>query len=208
MAKDDDFAFEPIPGLPERLPDGEDILWQGRPDWWALAKSSLAFWWVIGWFAVLAIWRFVAVSDLMPLTQALWSVVPLLIMGAVVASLLLLFAYAQAQATVYTVTNKRIAMRVGAALQVTFNLPYVQINAADLDRRKDGTGTIAFELMGKNRVSYLVCWPHVRPWYFKTRPALRCIRDADRVAALIADYANATFAEPQLGLLAAARSPG
>ena len=36
----DDFAIEPIPGLPERPPQGEEILWQGRPNWWALAKSA------------------------------------------------------------------------------------------------------------------------------------------------------------------------
>ncbi len=33
----DDFAFEPIRGLPEMPPEGERILWQGSPDWRALA---------------------------------------------------------------------------------------------------------------------------------------------------------------------------
>ena len=28
----DDFQIEPVPGLPERPPEGERILWQGRPN--------------------------------------------------------------------------------------------------------------------------------------------------------------------------------
>ena len=25
--------FEPVPGLPETLPEGESMLWQGKPGW-------------------------------------------------------------------------------------------------------------------------------------------------------------------------------
>ncbi|MEL7115772.1 MAG: photosynthetic complex putative assembly protein PuhB [Pseudomonadota bacterium] len=198
MSDHDDFAFEPIPGLPERLPEGEEILWQGRPDWWALTRSALWFWPIAAWFAALVLWRFVAVSDQMPLTAALWSVLPLVIMWAVVAMLLIATAYAQAKASLYTVTNKRVVMRVGAALSVTFNLPYKQLANAEMEVRRDGTGTIALALKGKNRVSYLVAWPHVRPWYFRTQPALRCIAEPKAVAALIAEHAAARMSEPQI----------
>ena len=34
MSGHDDFAFDRMPGLPERPPRGELILWQGRPDTW------------------------------------------------------------------------------------------------------------------------------------------------------------------------------
>jgi hypothetical protein len=47
----DDFATEPVEGLPERPPEGESILWQGRPQAWALARESLAIRWVAGYFA-------------------------------------------------------------------------------------------------------------------------------------------------------------
>lgn len=193
-----DFAFEPIPGLPERLPNGEKILWQGRPDWWALTKQAFGFWWVMGWFALLALWRFIAVSDLMPLGQALWSVTPFLIMAVVVAALLAISAYAQAKAALYTITTKRVVMRIGAALNITMNLPFVQIANADLKTFRDGTGTIVFEKMGKARISYLICWPHVKPWQFNTRPALRSIRDPEQVAALIAEHATARLNEPKI----------
>ncbi len=38
---DKDFDFDPVPGLPERLPAGEEILWQGRPEALTLAREAL-----------------------------------------------------------------------------------------------------------------------------------------------------------------------
>lgn len=194
----DDFAVEPVRGLPEEPPMGEQILWQGRPDWWALTKSALAFWWVAGYFGLLALWRFVSVVDQMPFVQALWASIPFVILGAVVGALLALTAWVQARATVYTVTNRRIAMRIGAALTVTLNLPYTQVGAADLDLRRDGTGTIALTTLGDTRLSYLVCWPHLRPWHFRTKPALRCIPEARKVADLIAEAATTRISTPRI----------
>ena len=43
----DDFATEPVPGLPGHLPPGEVVLWQGRPDAWRLAREAFA----LDWFA-------------------------------------------------------------------------------------------------------------------------------------------------------------
>ncbi|MEL7000229.1 MAG: photosynthetic complex putative assembly protein PuhB, partial [Pseudomonadota bacterium] len=101
----------------------------------------------------------------------------------------------QARATVYTVTNRRIVMRIGAALTLALNLPYRWIGKADLRLRRQGTGTITFDLLGETRFSYLVCWPHVRPWHVqKTQPAFRCIRDAEHVAGLIAEHARTEIA--------------
>ncbi|MEM9551476.1 MAG: photosynthetic complex putative assembly protein PuhB [Pseudomonadota bacterium] len=197
----DDFQVEPIEGLPERPPEGEQILWQGRPNWFALTRDSLSLYWILGYFGLLAIWRFVTVSDLLPFGQALGATVPFLFLALVVAALLMLFAVVQARATMYTVTNRRVVMRIGAALTLTLNLPYAQIANAMLDLRKSGTGTIAFETLGRTQLSYLVLWPHLRPWYMRpTQPALRCIPDAERVAALIADAAEARVSTPRVAL--------
>lgn len=199
----DDFAIEPIPGLPARPPEGEEILWQGRPDWWALAKSSVSLPWVAGYFGVLTLWRFIAVVDLMPLDLAIAASVPFVILGAICCALLAIFAYVQARATVYTITTSRVAMRVGAALTVTLNLPFTQVESADLDLRRDGTGTIALTLKGETQLSYLTLWPHVRPWQFRTQPALRCVPEAEQVARLLAEAAQARLDTPQIGRSAA-----
>lgn len=195
----DDFATEPVHGLPETPPEGERILWQGRPDWWALSWEALSLPWVAGYFVLLAAWRFASVYDLMPLGQAVGATVPMLMLGAAVIGLLMIVGYVQARATVYTVTNRRIAMRIGAALTVTLNLPYTEIGSADLALNKRGTGTIALSLMGTTKLSYLVCWPHVRPWHTRmTQPALRCIPDAAKVAGLIAGAAEARISMPRV----------
>ncbi len=193
----DDFDQEPIKGLPELPPEGEVILWQGRPDWWALTKESLNLYWVIGYFLFLFAWRFIVLSDQVTLAQAISGSFPFIVLGGIVCALLIMTAYTQARATVYTITNRRVAMRVGAALTVTLNLPYTQIANATLDLRKSGTGTIALDLMGDPRLSYLVCWPHVRPWAIRrTQPALRCIPDAARIAGILADAAEKRVANP------------
>ncbi|MFL4472208.1 photosynthetic complex putative assembly protein PuhB [Tateyamaria armeniaca] len=195
----DDFEIEPVKGLPERPPEGEEILWQGRPSTFALARESLNLYWVIGYFGLLAVWRFVTVVDLMPIGQALAATLPLIVLGAVVCGLLYLVALIQARSTVYTITTSRVAMRIGAALTLTLNLPYRELGTAALDLRKDGTGTIALDTNGNTKLSYLVIWPHARPWHFgSTQPALRCIPDAERVADILAEAAEARINVPQV----------
>lgn len=195
----DDFELEPVEGLPERPPEGEEILWQGRPDWWQLTWESLSLPWVLGYFAVLTMWRFIAVVDQMPFGQAIGATVPFVILCAVVVGLLCITGFAQARCTLYTVTNRRVAMRIGAALTMTLNLPYTQIANAMLDLRKNGKGTIAFETLSGTKLSYLLCWPHVRPWHLNpTQPSLRCIPNAEDVAGVIADAARARVSQPRI----------
>ncbi|MFU8822998.1 photosynthetic complex putative assembly protein PuhB [Yoonia sp.] len=195
----DDFASEPIPGLPERLPPDEHIIWQGSPDPRALAREALSLRWVAGYFILLTIWRIGASSADYPMQIAVMHGLPFVISGIIACGLLYLVAYVQARATIYTLTNKRVAMRIGAALTMTLNLPYTWIGTAKLDLKPKGTGTLAFELIGDSRVSYLMTWPHIRPWYMtRTQPALRCIPDAANVAKLFAEAAETRIAAPKV----------
>lgn len=193
----DDFKFEPIRGLPEALPADEHIIWQGSPDPLRLAKDALKLNWIIGYFLVLAAWRVFVSSTTVSLTAAMGHGIPFLIAGALVVLLLLGVATVQARSTVYTLTNKRVCMRIGAALTMTLNLPYVCIANAQAAVRKSGLGTITFELTGETRLSYLMTWPHVRPWHIRqTQPAFRAIPDAARVAALFAEAAETRISHP------------
>ncbi|MEM9966940.1 MAG: photosynthetic complex putative assembly protein PuhB [Pseudomonadota bacterium] len=206
--QNDDFKFEPVLGLPEALPEGEHILWQGRPDSLRLAKDAWKLNWVLGYFVVLTVWRIGVSSTTVPLTTAMGHGIPLLLSGLLAGLILYGMAVVQARSTVYTLTNKRVAMRIGAALTMTLNLPYVQIKNAELKLRPSGFGTIAFELMGDMRLSYLMTWPHTRPWRFaQTQPALRAIPDAARVAALFADAAEARVCEPKITRIAPQTDP-
>ena len=199
----DDVGAEPVPGLPEALPRGEVILWQGRPRATRLACDALGLHWITGYFGLLAAWRVAASLADYPLREALGHAAPLLASGALACGMIWGFAWVQARASLYTITSARVAMRVGAALSLTLNLPLRRIEGAELALHRDGSGTIALRTLGETRLSYLVLWPHVRPWRMRqTQPALRAIPDAARVAAILADAADAKISEPGLAAVA------
>ena len=52
--------------------------------------------------------------------------------GAVALGLVALMAWLSARTTVYTLTDRRVVMRIGIVLTLTFNLPYKRIAAAGL----------------------------------------------------------------------------
>lgn len=192
----DDFAIEPLPGLPAHPPKGEVLLWRGRPQAFALAREALKITWVAGYFVALAVWRGWAMGGGEALAT-LAVMLPYLGLGLVACAILYTIAVVQARSTVYTITTARVAMRIGVALTVTLNLPFRQIGAAHLAVKSNGTGTIALQTLGDTRISYLVCWPHVRPWHLnRTQPALRAIPDAARVARLLAEAAETKTSEP------------
>ena len=192
----DDFAAEPINGLPELPPRGEVILWQGRPNWFRLTVESLNLWWVVAYFAVLTGWRFITVIDVLSFERAIIMTLPFVIMTLIVVLLLMLVGFIQARATVYTITNRRVAMRIGAALTVTLNIPYTQIDNAAVSVGKAGCGNIALETKGDSKFSYLVLWPHIRSWKIsKPEPTLRAIPDVQSVAQILAKAAKARIVE-------------
>lgn len=197
MTGHDDLAFEPVPGLPALPPKGETLLWQGRPGTWALARQAFGLDWVAGYFVVIFIWRFASGWADGGAVLALAKGLPYVGLGVAAGAVVVLMAWAQARATVYTITTARVVMRIGAALSVTLNLPFAQIGTASMDLKRNGSGTIALETLGKTRLSYLVCWPHVRPWRIRhPQPALRCIPDAARVAGILAEAAETRISQP------------
>jgi hypothetical protein len=185
----DDFAVEPVPGLPAALPAGESLLWQGQPRWQTLALRGLHARKVAIYFAVLAAWSGVAaLYDDRGLAAAAWIVATQLLLGALAAGMLTGIAWLAARATLYTITTQRVVIRFGVALTMSINLPFTMIQSAGLRRHRAGTGDIPLGLAPGERVSYLILWPHVRPWRFRhVEPMLRCIPDVDAVARLLAD---------------------
>ncbi|MEM6307009.1 MAG: photosynthetic complex putative assembly protein PuhB [Pseudomonadota bacterium] len=192
MHDHDDFAFDPIPGLPGIPPKGEEILWQGKPHALTLARQAFAVNWVAGYFALLVIWRVGVSSTSYPMAEAIGHGVPFLILGVLSCAILTFFAWVQSRATIYTITTHRVAIKMGAALQMTLNLPFTQVNNANFALNKNGTGTIALELKQEDaKLSYLMTWPHVRPWRMANpEPALRCIPEAAKIASLLAQAAE------------------
>jgi hypothetical protein len=194
--------YEPVRGLPERLPAGETILWQGAPDWRVFARRSLHLPVFAAYFALLIGARMTAVglagADLgTTLADAAIFLVPSL----AALGLGLCFAWLVGRTTIYTITNRRLVMRIGIALPVTSNLPFSVVEAAAVKAHADGSGDLSIALLPPNRIPYLFFWPHVRPWRLaRPEPTLRGLVDVAAVAQVLgralAAVAPGTVTEP------------
>ncbi len=179
-----EYEVEPIRGLPGHLPAGEEIVWQGAPDWRALARGAFSTRLVAGYFALLTLW---ALANAVMAHAGYLGVEMTITLGLIGLALLHALAYAAARSTVYTLTNRRIVLRIGIAVPKCINLPLSQIGAVDLAQRADGTGDIALTIAGPAKLGVVALWPHARPWKIITpQPMLRGVPDAQGVAALVA----------------------
>lgn len=181
--------YEPTPGLPAELPDGESILWQGRPSGRAIARRALKTRWFAAYFVLLAAWAVVAgYYDGLGTGGILFSVGVLGLLAAVLIGLCELYAWGVERTTFYTITTERVVMRVGVALSVTINLPFSQVESASHLAHDARTGDVGMKLKDGTRVSWLMLWPHARPFRFRNpEPTLRCVPDSGRVAGILAN---------------------
>lgn len=193
--------FEAEHGLPEPLPPNERLLWQGSPDWRTLAVRAFHVRKLVVYFSVILLLRgAVILSNDGSISAALIGVLWLAPLAVIAVGIALVLARLSARTAVYTITDRRVVMRVGIVLTVTFNLPYRAIQNADL--RLDapgGTGDIALALKGPDRIAYLHLWPHARPWRLaRPEPMLRGVRDAATVARILSTaWSQATGIAPQ-----------
>ncbi|RIV85615.1 photosynthetic complex putative assembly protein PuhB [Aurantiacibacter zhengii] len=173
-----EYENEPIRGLPGYLPEGEHIVWQGVPDWRVFARSALYTRWIGFYFTLLTVLALVSGS----LGGALLTAIS----GVLALGLLNLFAWGVGKTTVYTITNRRLVLRIGVALNKCINLPLATVGSASLRAHAAGHGDIALQLTGKHRLGYAVLWPHVRPLRLRdAEPMLRALPDAENVAAIL-----------------------
>jgi hypothetical protein len=182
-----EFDDEPVHGLPEPLPPEERVLWQGSPRTDALAREAFHVRGVCAYFVLLALWQggsALAAGEgaVAALTAAAWVIPP----AAIALGLLWGLAWGYARGTVYTLTDRRIVFRSGLALTMAIDVPLGLVDGAALRSNGDGSGDIALSISPKQRCSWLLLWPNVRPWRLKApQPQLRAIPEANLVAALL-----------------------
>ena len=167
--------FEAAPGLPERLPADERILWQGAPQWRLVAVHVFHVRTLAWYFAAMMLLQ--ATYLLGEPERNLFK--PLLLsflLSVISLGILSLMACLTASTAMYTLTNKRVVMRIGIVLTLTFNLPLRMLAGASIKTNPDGTGDIALKLAGNDHIAWLNLWPHARPWALRhPEPSLRCI---------------------------------
>jgi len=184
-----EYEHETIPGLPGDLPDGERILWQGSPSFAALTRRAFHVWKLGAYFAALLGFALVgSLVDGQPLADGLASTARFAVLALGALGVLTFIAWLNSRATVYTLTDQRVVLRYGVALSMAVNLPFKQIESADLQLHEDGTGDISLTIGESEKLGYLLLWPYARPWHFgqRTQPMLRAISRADETGRLFA----------------------
>jgi len=176
LEEDGPRAFGDRMGTP--APD-EKVLWKGRPDLRLLARSA---------FHTRTLGLYMAALVVIALaTGRSDAAIVAGVLGTALLALLYLIAWHSSRTTLYILTDSRLILRIGMAIETRINIPLKQIRAAHLRLRDKGHGDIAFELAGERILGTLLLWPHVRPWHYAMpQPMLRAVPDAAALAQLIA----------------------
>lgn len=184
---EEDGGGEPVRGFPQRLPDGERLLWQGSPDITAFAVHVFHIRFVAAYFLAVGVWRAAHAASIGSPDQ-IAGILTSSLMGLVLGGgLILLLAWAMARSTVYSITSRRVVLRYGVAIRKYVNLPFEQIASADFQRHGSTKGDVQLVLAASGGLSYLRLWPHARPLRFsRPRPVLRCVKDVAAAARVLA----------------------
>ena len=187
-----EYEGEPIEGLPEVLPEGESLIWQGRPTVGAMLKRVFFVPQLAAYFGLLigghTIYR---LTESVPVAQVLGTLVWQSGLAATVLLLLIWLARAYAKSILYTLTTSRLVIRSGVALPMMVNIPIEQIISADLRVHRDGTGDIVLSASADRQLYWVLLWPNVSAWYSRpVRPSLRGLSDPDFAASAFADVAS------------------
>ncbi|WP_312016959.1 photosynthetic complex putative assembly protein PuhB [Bradyrhizobium jicamae] len=182
------------------MPKGERLLWQGRPDAWALAIRVFHIRLVAAYFALLFVVRIaMRLSAQEPWGATMAGAARLAIPFAIAMVLLGGLAWLYGRTTRYSITSRRVLLQFGAVLPMTLNVPFGEVASAAVKTYGDDTGDLPLAVTSKQRLAFLLLWPHVRPWHLtRVEPMLRCVPAATKVAEILgAALAQASSATPE-----------
>lgn len=175
-----------VHGVNEPLPPGEQLLWQGEPQPAALARHLLFVRPLAGYFGLMMLWWALANRGAAG-TGLFWVTIGL--QGALAVAVLagaLGLARWIAGSTTYAITDKRIVVRLGIIFPVTVNIPLRFVVSAQSRVFRDGSGEIALQLDPREKLAWIVLFPHLRPFRFaQPEPLLRGLREPERVGRIL-----------------------
>ncbi len=178
----------PALGTPQQ---DEAVLWKGKPDLATLARTAFHTRAVGAYFLLL-----------IAIALAFGSIGGALLTGLagmITMGLLYSFAWLGARTTTYILTDRRLILNIGMAIEKSVNLPLKRIGAAHLTDRGAGFGDIAVEPTEGRGLGYAMLWPHARPLHFaRPQPMLRALPDVAEVAHKLAEAtaAHSEIARP------------
>lgn len=192
-------GYELVPGLPERLPEGETILWQGKPAWFPFARRAFYLRGLAIYFGLLLAWQAATgVQEGLGAGAIIVGAAPLMLTAFCCLLGLGFIGWLSARMSIYTITDRRLVMQVGVALPTTINLPFTTIDTMGVRQHRDGTEDVLLTLAKPHRASLVALWPHCRPFRLaRPEPLLRGLRQQEGVARILA-RALAASAEQQV----------
>ena len=202
--------FEAQFGLPEALPQGEHVIWQGAPQWQGLARHVFHLQSIgVSFAVILALRATFVLNDGGSMVEAGIAILWLLPAVGFAIGMLSYLAWLTARTTAYTLTNRRIVMRVGIVLTLTFNLPLRTLVGAEFRQHADGSGDIPIQLDGTSKIAFIHLWPHVRPWRVtRPEPMLRCVPEVREIARQLCDAWSAETGNPSATISRVAGNAG
>lgn len=165
----------------------EKVLWKGRPDLALLSRHAFHTRKVGLYFAAL-----IVIAVMIGNTNA---AIVCAVLGVAATAILHGLAWLSVRSTLYIITDVRVIMRIGMAIETRINVPLKHVLSADLKKRGSSHGDIALQLGGERLLGYALLWPHVRPFRLThPEPMLRAVPEAETVAELLADACAAHVA--------------
>jgi len=179
--------WEAAQGLPSTLTEVETIVWQGTPDWKQLAVHAFHVRKIASYFAMMVGIQLIHLwGDGLAGRELIVPIVVSSSLALLALALLTTCAWFAGKSSLYTFTNKRIVMRIGIVLTLTFNLPYRRIAGASAKDFADGCQDIALELYPEDRIGWAHLWPHQKAWHVKhPQPTLRCVPNGKEVSEML-----------------------
>ena len=184
---EEDGPQEAFPGLPQALPEGERVLWQGKPNTLTLAIHAFHIRFIALWFGGMTVFKLFSMARAgAPGTDMAVHFAQMLALFGVAMGIVMLLAWLMARAAMFTVTTNRVVIRSGAALRKYVNLPFAVIGSASVKRHGAKAGSIALQIAVPARASYFRLWPFVRPMKIsRPEPLLRALPDVDAARAVV-----------------------
>lgn len=196
-------------GLTDPLPAGETILWQSAPAEKRMGASIFHYRWLMLYVAgAMVLAMFGARQSGYPFGQALAMATLAIPLAAIGFALLEAIGRLSARASTYTLTNRRLILKIGIALDMTVSIPLSAVTDAAIRHGRGRSGDIALTVKDTGGVGYVGLWPHARPWHYSVpSPMLRALPDVEHAAMIIGDALIAFNTAPRVRLAPIERMP-
>lgn len=176
-------AFVP---LSAPLPEGERVLWQGKPAPFGFLKQIFHVQIMVAYVGLLLGWCLVTGARTGHLGEAALTALRYAGLSGGALIVFAALAWGLAWSTTYTITTARVIVEYGMALPKSVSIPFASVDGAQMRAAGRAAGDLVLDLRTGEKVSYLLMWPHVRPGsLMRAQPMMRALNDVSAPAQIL-----------------------